>query len=81
LTRIGVGTIIERKSVSRGREYTRIWVYIPTKVREDTAFPFKIGEPCLVEIDVEKSCLHVKPISEKEAVELGWRKRKRREAK
>jgi len=55
-----------------------VWVYIPTKVSEDTAFPFKIGMPCLVEIDTEKKCLNVKPISEEEAVKLGWQRRKRR---
>lgn len=81
MARTGVGTIIGRKSVSRGREYTRIWIYVPTKVSEDTAFPFKIGEPCLVEIDTKKECLLVKPIPEEEALELGWRKRKRRKAK
>jgi len=78
LARKGIGTIISRKSVSKGREYTRIWVYIPTKVSEDTAFPFKKGTPCLVEIDTEGKCLNVKPISEEEAVKLGWQRRKRR---
>jgi hypothetical protein len=52
---------------------------VPTKVSEDTAFPFKIGMPCLVEINEEKRQLVVKPISEKEATKLGWRKRIRRE--
>ena len=77
LARTGVGTIIGRKSVSKGKEYARIWVYVPTKVSEDTAFPFKIGAPCLVEINDEKKQLLVKLVSEKEAVELGWRKRAR----
>jgi len=78
LARTGVGTIIGRKSVSKGREYARIWIYVPTKVSQDTAFPFEIGMPCLVEIDKEKERLIVAPISEKEAIKLGWRKRKRR---
>ena len=64
--------------MSKGREYARIWIYVPTKVSEDTAFPFKIGMPCLVEINKEKGQLVVKPISEKEATKLGWRKRIRR---
>lgn len=75
MARSGVGTIIGRKSVSKGREYARIWVYVPTKVSEDTAFPFEIGMPCIVEINEQKRQLVVKPISEKEAIELGWRKR------
>jgi hypothetical protein len=77
LARTGVGTIIGRKSVSKGKEYARIWVYVPTKVSEDTAFPFKIGDPCLVEINEDKNQLIIKPIPEKEAIELGWRKRMR----
>jgi hypothetical protein len=78
LARTGVGTIIGRKSVSKGKEYARIWVYVPTKVSEDTAFPFKIGAPCLVEINEERNQLVIKTISEIEATELGWRKRNRR---
>lgn len=78
MARSGIGTIIGRKSVSKGKEYARIWAYIPTKVSEDTAFPFKIGEPCFVEIDEEKHQVIIKPISKEEAVEQGWRKRERR---
>jgi hypothetical protein len=78
LARKGVGTIIGRKSVSKGKEYARIWVYVPTKISEDTAFPFEIGAPCLVEIDESDKRLTVKPISETEASEMGWRKRARK---
>ncbi len=67
-----------RKTASKGKEYARIWVYIPTKVTEDTAFPFKIGAPCSVEIDEKKNQLIIKPMTEKEALEFGWRKRERR---
>ena len=66
--------------MSKGKEYARIWVYVPTKVSEDTAFPFKIGAPCLVEINEQKKQIVVKPISEKEAMGLGWRKRDRKHA-
>jgi hypothetical protein len=75
LARTGIGTVIGRKSVSKGREYARIWIYVPTKVSEDTAFPFKIGMPCSVAIREKERQLIVKPISEKEAMKLGWRKR------
>ncbi|MCL5876423.1 MAG: hypothetical protein M1540_01255 [Candidatus Bathyarchaeota archaeon] len=78
MARTGIGTIIGRKTASKGKEYARIWVYIPTKVSEDTAFPFKIGAPCEVQIDEDKKHLIVKPISEKEAIAHGWRKRNRR---
>ena len=78
MARSGIGTIIGRKSVSKGKEYTRIWIYVPTKVSEDTAFPFEVGMPCLVEIDETKKTIVATPINEKEAVKLGWRKRERR---
>ena len=64
--------------MSKGKEYARIWIYVPTKVSEDTAFPFKIGMPCLVEINEGKRQIIVKTILEKEATKLGWRKRIRR---
>ncbi len=77
MARSGVGTIIGRKSSSRGREYTRVWIYVPTKVKEDTAFPFEAGNPCLVEIDTEGGGLIVRPVPVEEAVRLGWRERRR----
>jgi len=55
----------------------RVWVYIPTKVSEDTAFPFEIGDPCAVEIDTDRKSLSVKPLSPKEANQKGWSRRER----
>lgn len=81
LARSGIGTIIGRKSVSKGKEYSRIWVYVPTKVSEDTAFMFKTGDPCLVEIDEKKKQLVIKPIFKEDAVEQGWRNRDRKISK
>jgi hypothetical protein len=78
LAGVGIGTVIGRKSVSKGKEYRRIWIYIPTKVAEDTSFPFKVGEPCLVEIDTARKWLIIKPISLKEAKKLGWVERPRK---
>jgi hypothetical protein len=65
--------------VSKGRQYERIWIYVPTKVSEDTAFPFKVGDPCLIQLDVERRQLLVRQISGEKAVTMGWRiDRKRR---
>lgn len=77
ISKKGVGTVIGRRSVSKGKEYVRVWIYIPTKVSEDTAFPFKIGDPCEVEIDTSRRQLVVTPISVEKAQELGWAKRQR----
>lgn len=78
MTRKGVGTVIGRKSKSKGKEYQRIWVYIPTKVSEDTAFPFRVGDPCVVEIDLKRKSLVVAPISESDTKKLGWARRVRK---
>lgn len=68
---------VEYSLTSKGKEYARIWVYVPTKVSEDTAFPFKIGAPCTVKIGDDNEHLIIKPISENEAIEQGWRKRRK----
>jgi hypothetical protein len=78
LARVGIGTVIGRKSVSKGKEYRRIWIYIPTKVAEDTSFQFKVGDPCFVEIDTSRGWLVIKPISLEEAKKLGWAERPRK---
>ncbi len=54
-----------------------IWIYVPSKVSSDSAFPFKIGEPCLLEVDNKAKSLSVKSISKQKAKELGWKERKR----
>jgi len=71
--------VIGRRSVSKGRQYQRFWIYIPTKVSEDSSFPLKVGDPCLVQLDLERKQLLIKRIGREDAVKLGWRaERKRR---
>jgi hypothetical protein len=71
--------VIGRRSVSKGRQYQRFWIYIPTKVSEDSSFPLKVGDPCLVQLDLERKQLLIKRIGMEDAVKLGWRaERKRR---
>jgi len=81
ITKRGIGTVIGRRSASKGREYVRVWIYVPTKVSEDTAFPFKIGEPCEVEIDTDEKALMVRSVSVKEANRMGWSRRERYKGK
>jgi hypothetical protein len=65
--------------VSKGRQYERIWIYVPTKVSEDTAFPFKVGDPCLIQLDPERRQVSVRQIAREKAINMGWRaERKRR---
>lgn len=77
LAKNGIGTAIGRRTVSKGRQYLRVWIYVPTKVSEDTAFPFKVGEPCEVEIDAKRKGLVIKSIDAARARELGWSRRDR----
>ena len=78
LARVGVGTVIGRKSVSKGRKYERLWIYIPTKISEDTAFPFKVGEPCLIELDMQRKQLFIRQINREKAIDMGWRVERKR---
>ena len=65
--------------MSKGRQYERIWLYVPTKISEDTAFPFKVGDPCLIELDIERRYLTIRQVSREKAISMGWRtERKRR---
>ena len=65
--------------MSKGRQYERIWIYVPTKVSEDSAFPFKVGDPCLIQLDPERRQVIVRQIAREKAIGIGWRaERKRR---
>jgi len=65
--------VIGRKSVSKHHQYRRVWIYVPTKVAEDSNFPFKVGDPCFVAIDIERKQLIIKTMSREKATKEGWR--------
>jgi hypothetical protein len=48
------------KIVDRGFKYRRVFVYIPSKVADDTAFPFQIGEDVTVTIEGKKLVIEKK---------------------
>jgi hypothetical protein len=73
----GVGTIIGRRTKTAGKEYLRIWIYVPTKISEDSAFPFKAGDPCEIDLDIKEAKLVIKPIDRAKAEKQGWNKRRR----
>ena len=61
----GVGRVVRyRFKDSKGRVYEKTWVYIPTDVANDTAFPFKPGERVLVKIDIENKRLLIERLPE-----------------
>ncbi|MHB8565519.1 MAG: hypothetical protein ACYC7D_04465 [Nitrososphaerales archaeon] len=78
----GIGTVIGRRTVSsNGKEYVSVWIYVPTKISEDTAFPFKVGDPCEFNLDVKKSQLVITPLPLEKSEKLGWAKRVRSKKK
>jgi hypothetical protein len=77
MSRSGVGTVIARKSTAKGKTYRRIWVYVPSRVSEDTAFPFHAGDPVEVAIEKDDQGMSVRPISVGKALQRGWTKRRR----
>jgi hypothetical protein len=72
-----VGTIIGRNSIVGGKRYRQVMLYIPSEIAVDSQFFFEPGQPAEIELDVKNRTMLVMPISEKEAVEKGWKLRKR----
>lgn len=50
---------------------------MPTKVSEDSAFPFNVGDPCEVEIETDPRGPMVRPLTVKQANLRGWARRER----
>lgn len=45
------GRFINRPTTTGGKKYDKYFVYIPTDVAKDSAFPFRVGEEVQVSID------------------------------
>jgi hypothetical protein len=56
----GRGKFINRPTKTGRRSYDKFFVYVPTEVARDSAFPFKDGEVVEVEIDAKGKRLLVK---------------------
>ncbi len=48
------------KIVDRGKNYRKIFVYIPKEVSSDTSFPFKPGDDVIVKIEGKKLVIEKK---------------------
>jgi hypothetical protein len=72
-----IGTVVGRKTTADGREYTRLWIYVPNKLSQDTAFRFRVGDPYDIEMDTKTGELTIRGISPDEAIHCGWSRRKR----
>jgi len=50
VARSGRGRVVDKGD----KRYPRIFIYIPSKVATDSAFPFKVGEHVLVRIEGDR---------------------------
>lgn len=55
----GKSTLMNRPSMSKGKMYDKFFVYIPSEVARDSAFPFEHGDEVLVKIDAKNKRLIV----------------------
>jgi len=49
--------IVNRPTQTAGKLYDKFYVYIPTEVAKDSAFPFKANDKVKVRIDMESKSL------------------------
>jgi len=57
----GKGRFINRPTKTGGKTYDKYFVYVPTEIARDSAFPFKDGDEVEIEIDRKRKGLLVKP--------------------
>jgi hypothetical protein len=54
--------LVNRPTQTAGKLYDKFYVYIPTEVAKDSAFPFKANDKVKVRIDVENNRLIIERI-------------------
>jgi hypothetical protein len=54
-----------------------VWVYIPTKLSEDSNFKYKLGDPVRITLDTKTGDLEITKVSHEEAEKQGWARRER----
>ena len=63
--RKAIGRVVNRPTITGGKRYEKIFVYIPSQVAKDTAFPFKIGTK--VEVEIKGKTLIIRKTQEEES--------------
>ena len=54
--------IVNRPTVTAGKRYDKFYIYVPTEVARDSAFPFKANNKVKVRIDVETKSLIIEKV-------------------
>lgn len=57
----GLGRFVNRPTTTGGKKYDKFFVYVPTEVAKDSAFPFKAGDIVEVRIGPKKGQLTITP--------------------
>ncbi|HEV2120609.1 MAG TPA: hypothetical protein VGS11_10985 [Candidatus Bathyarchaeia archaeon] len=55
----GLGRFVNRPTTTGGKRYDKFFVYVPTEVAKDSAFPFEAGDVVEVGIDPRKKQLSI----------------------
>lgn len=63
----GKGKFINRRTPSGGKVYDRFFIYVPTEVARDSAFPFKEGT--VIELEIHGDSLIVRGAKEERSKE------------
>jgi hypothetical protein len=54
--------IVNRPTITAGKKYDKLYVYIPTELSKDSTFPFKANDKVRIRIDVGNSRLLIEKI-------------------
>jgi hypothetical protein len=63
--RKAIGRVVNRPTITGGKRYDKIFVYIPSQVANDTAFPFETGTK--VEVEIKGKTLSIKKTEDAES--------------
>jgi len=54
--------IVNRPTTTAGKQYDKLYVYIPTEVAKDSAFPFKANDKVRIRIDTANNRLVIEKL-------------------
>ena len=59
----GEGRLINRPTKTGKRVYDKFFIYVPTELARDSAFPFKSGDVLKLEVDPNRKEIRIKRAS------------------
>lgn len=52
--KVGRGRLVNKPTITKGKKYDKIFIYITSYVAKDKDFPFKLGDELIVKIVNDK---------------------------